>query len=150
MPKPTYTTQHQGLPREIWVLGPNLIWAPSWFHLLTLWLRRPRAFSPGKFWNPRSQKWPNPAFWKSVDSYIYVYFTVILFWASFNWGPRKNCPLHSYGRPWQHLQFNYLWQHSLIIKRFQERNIFVLANERQLRSDKPPMSSRGIHPQKIL
>ena len=75
MSKRTYTEQHPGKFGYPW---PNLTWGPSWFHLLTLWLGV-RPFSPGKWLILWSHKWRNPAFWKSVDNYIYVYFTVILY-----------------------------------------------------------------------
>jgi hypothetical protein len=42
--------------------------------------------------------------------------------------------------------YNYLWQHNFIITCFQERNIFELANERQLRSDKPLEEFQGHAP----
>ena len=61
---------------KFWGRRQNLTWSPSWFL--------------------RFKKWQNPAFWKFGNSYIYVYFTVILYFGPFfNWGPRENCPLHA-------------------------------------------------------
>jgi hypothetical protein len=83
------TNIHCTAPREIWVprakfdLGPLVI--PS----SNIMIRGPGPFSPGNFLNPRSHKWPNPAFWTSVDSYIYVYFTVIQFGPPLTEAPGK-------------------------------------------------------------
>jgi hypothetical protein len=58
MTKRTYTAQQSG---EFGGPGQTLTWGLSQFHVLTLRLGGP----PENFWNQRSQKWSNPAFWKS-------------------------------------------------------------------------------------
>jgi hypothetical protein len=112
MSKRTFSVQY---PRKF-VGGQRqtLIRGPVWLHLLTLWLKGPGAFAPGKFLKsvlPEMAKFLHSG--SLVDSYIYVYFTVILYLPPpFNWGPRAKRP------PLGGLEstYNYLWQHSFIIK----------------------------------
>jgi hypothetical protein len=115
MPKRTYTAQHSG---KFGGPGQTLTWGLSWFHVLTLWL----------FWNLRSQKWPNPAFWKS--SWQLFHCNSLFAPPPFNWGPRENCtPLGGLDST---CSYDYLWQLSFIITWLKKINIFVLANERRL------------------
>jgi hypothetical protein len=92
------------IPREFGCPRPNLTWGPSWFHLLKLWLRGSGGENPWEnVETPKSQKWPNPAFGfleVCCQLYLCIFYCNSLFGPPpFNWGPRKNCPLHPLTAP---------------------------------------------------
>jgi hypothetical protein len=119
-----------------------LTWCPTWFHFLTLSLGGP-GHSPQehfKIWVPRMAKsCILGVFWQL---YLCIFYLILYF------GPpltkaRKLAPFDST------YSFNYLWRHIFLITYLQERNIFVLANERQLRqlrTDKPLEEFQGHAP----
>jgi hypothetical protein len=136
MPKQTYTAQHPG---KFGYPGPNLTWGPSWFHLLTLWLGVRWHYPRENFeiWGPiNGQILHSGSLLTVISTYILLQFFICM-------AHRKKCRLHPYGSLDSTYSYNYLWQHNFIIACFQERNIFELANERQLRSDKPLEEFQG-------
>ena len=151
MPKPTNTTQHSGLPKGIWVLRAKFDLGPLVIPSSNTMIRgSSRGILPGKILKCEVPEMAKSCILEvcmlTVTVYLCIFYCNSLFGPPLTEAPGKIAPSTPMGRGLDSTySYNYLWQHSFIFTRLQKRNIFVLAIERQLRSDKPPRSSRGIH-----
>jgi hypothetical protein len=95
-----------------------------------------------KIWGPRNGQILHSGSLLTVIS-MTIFYLILYFGPPLTKAPGKIAPFDST------YSFNYLWRHSFIITYLQERNIFVLANERQLRqlrTDKPLEEFQGHAP----
>jgi hypothetical protein len=82
----------QGPPGRFGGPGEKLSCGPSWFHLLTLWLRGSGGILPRKILKSQVPEMAKFCILEVCwQLYLYVHFNVIIFWATL--GSSSNCPL---------------------------------------------------------
>jgi hypothetical protein len=116
MPKPTYTTQHPGLPRVIWVLRAKFDLGPLVIPSSNTMIRGSRSILPGKI-----LKCEVPEMAKSCilevcwQIYLCIFYCNSLFGPPLTEAPGKIAPSIPMGRGLDSTySYNYLWQHTVV------------------------------------